>query len=85
MDEQKKYKELCDKLMKGLRMETVPVAVQFSTNPPEGVPQFKGGQKACQLLDEARLEGKTFYTTVKILQEIEKRKITDKTAAQPTM
>lgn len=65
MDEQKKYKELCDRLMKGLRLESVPVAVQFSTNPPEGVPQFKGGQKACQLLDEARLEGKTFYTTVK--------------------
>ncbi len=46
MNEQETYQNLCERLMKGLRLETVPVALQFSTNPPKDVPQFKGGLKA---------------------------------------
>jgi uncharacterized protein (DUF169 family) len=65
MDEQETYKDLCQRLMKGLRMDSVPVAIQFSTKPPENVSQLKGGLKACTMLDVARLEGKTFYTTTK--------------------
>ncbi len=65
MNEQETYQNLCEKLMKGLRLETVPVALQFSTNPPKDIPQFKGGLKACTMLDVARLERKTFYTTTK--------------------
>lgn len=62
MNDQARYKELCDRLVKGLRLESVPVAVQFSTNPPPGVPKYEGRTKACSMLDFARLEGKTFYT-----------------------
>jgi uncharacterized protein (DUF169 family) len=62
MSEQVKYKNLCDRLMSGLGLETVPVAVQFSTKPPENVPQLESGTKACSMLDVARLEGKVFYT-----------------------
>jgi uncharacterized protein (DUF169 family) len=62
MTDQDKYRDLCERLMKALKLETVPVAVQFSTNPPENVPQLEEGTKACSMLDIARLEGKTFYT-----------------------
>lgn len=63
MIEQAKYRNLCERLMKGLQLETVPVAVQFSTNPPDGVPKLDEQTKACSMLDVARLEGRTFYTT----------------------
>ena len=63
MSEEAKYKALCDRLMIKLNLETVPVAVQFSTSPPAGVPKLEGGTKACSMLDVARLEGRTFYTT----------------------
>ncbi|MDI7259316.1 MAG: DUF169 domain-containing protein [Thermodesulfobacteriota bacterium] len=49
--------------MKGLRLETAPVAVQFSTKPPEKVALFQGRKKACEMLDVARLDRKVFYTT----------------------
>lgn len=65
MTEQEKYKKLCQRLMEGLRLETTPVAVFFSTNPPENVPAYKGGLKACTMLDLSRLEGKVFYTVAK--------------------
>lgn len=63
MNTQATYKDLCQRLMKTLRLDTVPVAVQFSTNPPEGVPQLQGESKACSMLDIARLERKVFYTS----------------------
>lgn len=63
MNEQAKYRDLCKRLVDGLKLETVPVAVQFSTNPPEGVPKLDVETKACSMLDLARLEGRTFYTT----------------------
>src|SRR5688572_1745137 len=63
MRQEPKYNSLCERLMSALRLETVPVAVQFSTNPPQNIAQLKGGSKACSMLDIARLEGKVFYTT----------------------
>lgn len=57
------YKGLCDRLMTGLKLETVPVAVQFSTKSPENVGPLAEATKACSMLDIARFEGKTFYTT----------------------
>ena len=62
MSEQAKYQGLCQRLMKALRLEAVPVAVQFSTNPPEGVAPLEDATKACSMLDVARFDGKTFYT-----------------------
>ena len=62
MVEKAKYKQLCERLMAGLGLETVPVAVQFSTNPPENVSLLEDRTKACSMLDIARLERKTFYT-----------------------
>lgn len=62
MTEQEKYQDLTRRLMNGLRLETKPVGIFFSTNPPAGVERFKGGLKACQMIDEARLEGKVFWT-----------------------
>lgn len=63
MTGQTDYKDLCERLVTGLGLETVPVAVQFSTEPPENVHKLDDGTKACSMLDVARLEGKTFYTT----------------------
>jgi uncharacterized protein (DUF169 family) len=63
MSQQARYKDLCERLVKGLKLETVPVAVQFSTQPPPGVPKLEGNSKACTMLDFARLEGRTFFTT----------------------
>jgi uncharacterized protein (DUF169 family) len=64
MNQQKTYKELCQRLMKALRLETVPVAMQFSTKVPENVPQLQGGMKACTMLDVARFDRKVFYTSI---------------------
>lgn len=59
------YKDLSDRLMKGLRLNRVPVAVFFSMEPPEGVAQLdRDDLKACAMLDEARFEGKAFYTAI---------------------
>ena len=59
------YKDLSERLMKGLRFDRVPVAVFFSVSPPEGVKQLdRNDLKACTMLDEARFEGKVFYTAV---------------------
>jgi uncharacterized protein (DUF169 family) len=46
MSDREKYKSLCDRMMARLKLETVPVAVQFSTEPPEGVPQLNSTTKA---------------------------------------
>ena len=63
MPGQTQYRDLCERLVAALGLEVVPVAVQFSTHPPENVPHLETGTKACSMLDIARLEGKTFYTT----------------------
>ena len=62
MSDQAKYKQLCERLMRGLKLETRPVAVQFSTNPPPNVQKLDEKTKACSMLDLARLEGRVFYT-----------------------
>jgi uncharacterized protein (DUF169 family) len=62
MSDQAKYKALCDRMVSRLMLETVPVAVQFSTEPPEGVPQLNSTTKACSMLDLARLERRVFHT-----------------------
>lgn len=58
-----RYKDLSDRLTKGLRLETPPVAVLFSSSPPPGVEPLDRPLKACEMIEEARLEGRTFYTT----------------------
>lgn len=62
MSDREKYKSLCDRMMTRLKLETVPVAVQFSTEPPEGLTQLNSTTKACSMLDLARLEKRVFYT-----------------------
>lgn len=62
MTNQTKYRELCDQIMTILNLETVPVAVQFSTVPPVGVPPLEENTKACSMLDLARFENRSFYS-----------------------
>jgi uncharacterized protein (DUF169 family) len=49
MSDREKYKALCDRMISRLKLETVPVAVQFSTEPPEGVPQLNSTADAIKL------------------------------------
>jgi len=65
MSNVEQYRSLCERLRASLRLESVPVAVQFSSMPPEGVPKLEGDSKACSMLDLARLEGKIFHTRQK--------------------
>lgn len=58
------YTELCQRLMKALRLESLPVAVFFSTKPPKNVIHLDRILKACEMLDEARYKRKSFYSTV---------------------
>lgn len=58
-------KDLSDRLVKALRLESVPVAVMFAMRKPDGIPQFERGTlKGCQFLDVARFEKRVFYTDV---------------------
>ncbi|MBN1762168.1 MAG: DUF169 domain-containing protein [Methanomicrobia archaeon] len=56
------YAELSNKLKGILRLESSPIAIAFSTEPPEGVEQLKGRMRLCQMLDKVRLDGESFYT-----------------------
>ena len=58
------YKDLADRLIKGLRLESPPVAVLFSLQPPAGVPMLDESLKACEMIESARLDGRTFTTSV---------------------
>ena len=58
------FKNLSDRLVKALRLETPPVAVLWTTKSPEGVPPIEASKKGCQFLDVARFERRTFYTDV---------------------
>ena len=65
MYELKWYKDLSDRLMKALRLDTMPTAVFLSMERPENTKQLdRDDLKACAMLDVARLEGKVFYTTI---------------------
>ena len=45
-----------------LGIESSPIAISFSNEPPEGVEQLNGRIRLCQMLDKVRLEGVSFYT-----------------------
>jgi uncharacterized protein (DUF169 family) len=57
------YDQLSDMMKKRLGLECSPVAIAFSTTPPQGLEEMKGAMRLCQMLDKVRLEGKSFYTT----------------------
>jgi len=56
------YAELSRRFTGLLGLESSPIAITFSTKPPEGVAQLKGSIRFCQMLDKVRLEGLSFYT-----------------------
>jgi len=56
------YAELSNKLKETLGLESSPIAISFSNEPPEGVEQMKGQIRLCQMLDKVRLGGESFYT-----------------------
>ncbi len=57
------YDQLSDMLKNRLGLEHSPIAIAFSTTPPEGIGEMKGAMRLCQMLDKVRLEGESFYTT----------------------
>ena len=58
------YKDLSDRMVKALRLETVPIAMFYSIKPPPGVAKADRFTKLCTFIDDARFEGKVFYTSV---------------------
>jgi uncharacterized protein (DUF169 family) len=56
------YAELSNKLKETLGLESSPIAISFSNEPPGGVEQMKGRIRLCQMLDKVRLDGESFYT-----------------------
>jgi uncharacterized protein (DUF169 family) len=58
------YRDLSDRMMSALHLETPPVAVLWTTRKPEGVPRIEASKKGCQFLDVARFEKRVFYTDV---------------------
>jgi uncharacterized protein (DUF169 family) len=56
------YAELSEKMKKMLGLESLPIAISFSTEAPEGVEQMQGRARLCQMLDRVRFEGESFYT-----------------------
>ena len=59
------YDQLSDMMKKRLGLKCSPVAISFSTTPPQGLEEMKGAMRLCQMLDKVRLEGESFYTTSK--------------------
>ena len=58
------FKDLSDRLVKALHLETTPVGVLWTTRKPEGVQRINRVLKGCMFLDVARLEHKTFYADI---------------------
>lgn len=56
------HADLSEKMKGILGLESPPIAISFSTEPPEGVEQLKGRIRFCQMLDNVRFEGVSFYT-----------------------
>jgi uncharacterized protein (DUF169 family) len=56
------HADLSEKMKGILGLESPPIAISFSTEPPEGMEQLKGRIRFCQMLDKVRLEGVSFYT-----------------------
>ena len=58
-------KDLSDRLVKALHLESVPIGVMFMNKQPDGIPRFdRGTLKACMFWDVARFEKRVFYTDV---------------------
>lgn len=57
------YADLSKRMKKTLDLDSSPVAVTFSIEPPEGVEEMTEELRLCQMLDKARLLGESFYTT----------------------
>jgi uncharacterized protein (DUF169 family) len=57
------YAELSNKIKEMLELKSSPIAISFSNEAPEGIEQMKGEARLCQMLDKARFEEKSFYTT----------------------
>lgn len=57
--------EISKKMKKSLNLKSIPVAISFSNKPPEGIEPLNGKLRLCQMVDKVRLEGSSFYTTVK--------------------
>ena len=60
--QQAMFKNLSDRMVNALHLETPPVAVLWTTKTPEGIPRIEASKKGCQFLDVARFERRTFYT-----------------------
>jgi uncharacterized protein (DUF169 family) len=58
------YAELSKQIKGILGLESSPIAISFSNEPPEGVEQMKGRMRLCQMLDKVRLDGESFYTDI---------------------
>jgi uncharacterized protein (DUF169 family) len=54
--------ELSSRLKKMLKLESSPIAISFSNEPPQDVKQMRGKARLCEMLDKVRLEGRSFYT-----------------------
>jgi uncharacterized protein (DUF169 family) len=58
-----KYKEISENLDKLLDLKSPPVAISIGLEVPKEVKRLKGRLPLCKMLDKARLEGESFYTT----------------------
>ena len=59
------YDQLSEMMKTRLGLENSPIAISFSTEPPQGLGEMKGAMRLCQMLDKVRLEGESFYTTTR--------------------
>ncbi len=58
-----KNQSLANDMKNVLKLETLPIAISLSNEPPDGVEQLKGDMRFCQMLDKVRFDGDVFYTT----------------------
>jgi uncharacterized protein (DUF169 family) len=58
------YRDLNDRMMKALRLDTGPATLFYSIKPPPGLPKTDRFTKLCTFIDDARFDGKAFYTSV---------------------
>ena len=58
-----KNESLANEMKNVLKMETLPIAISLSNEPPEDIGQVKGDMRLCQMLDKVRFDGDVFYTT----------------------
>ena len=56
------YAKLSERIKKTLGIESLPIAISFSTEAPEGVERMHGSARLCEMLDKVRIEGESFST-----------------------